>query len=356
MRSWYTISGNYRYGPVDDDTLRLWASQGCLNPWNFVWTQGMGQWVRGDQVPGLFAPVARWPKNGIWLPPVAPPNGTGGTRSLGQIASVASQRLRGRMGGPIGFCFLLALLQFGIYMIPLEIGKVATLVLAGPFALGQATYFLSFIRGGHTRTGMMFCGFSHFGNALLSYLLRGILAACWGLAGIFVGFTGLTLTRSYDQALWGIPLMVTGLLLGIPGYWAYAGYSMTFYILADNPRTGPLAAIRKSKQLMKGRRLAVILLWLRYMVWFALALLPLLLFLTQEPSLVLFGVFASFAGGLLVTLFVFPRLESALAVFYQDLLPPPGRPEDAQSGQGRSADSSASTLSTMGADPATRSW
>jgi uncharacterized membrane protein len=60
------------------------------------------------------------------------------------------------------------------------------------------------------------------------------------------------------------------LLLVIPGIIAALGYSMTFYILADDESIKAEDALKKSKLMMEGHKLKLFYLYLRF---FLLALL-----------------------------------------------------------------------------------
>jgi len=54
MRQWYCYVGEQQYGPVDDDGLRQWASEGRVGPRDSVWTDGMSDWAPASAVAGLF--------------------------------------------------------------------------------------------------------------------------------------------------------------------------------------------------------------------------------------------------------------------------------------------------------------
>jgi uncharacterized membrane protein len=57
------------------------------------------------------------------------------------------------------------------------------------------------------------------------------------------------------------------LLLIIPGIIMSLAYSMTFYILADNPDINPIDAIRKSREMMYGYKWKIFCLNLRFIGW-----------------------------------------------------------------------------------------
>jgi uncharacterized membrane protein len=125
----------------------------------------------------------------------------------------------------------------------LALGSVLTLIIAGPLALGAAIFSLTLSRGKEARLEQIFLGFNNFSTALVAYLLVVVYVLLWTL------------------------------LLIIPGIIAALGYSMTFYILADDPLTKPQDALKKSKSMMDGYKTKLFYLGLRF---FLLALLCLL--------------------------------------------------------------------------------
>ena len=90
---------------------------------------------------------------------------------------------------------------------------------------------------------MLFDGFKQFGTAFLTSLLMTIFICLW--------------------------LM----LLIVPGIIAMLRYSMTYFVLAENPGMSALDAIRTSKQLMKGRKWKLFCLWWRFFGWMLLCIL-----------------------------------------------------------------------------------
>ncbi len=122
-------------------------------------------------------------------------------------------------------------------------GDILCFVISGPLSLGLAGFWLSISRGQDARVSQLFDGFDRFGTALSAYLLVLIFVLLWSL------------------------------LLIVPGIIAYLSYSQTFFILADDKSLGPLAAIRKSKEMMQGNRWKLFWLWCRFIGWFLLSVL-----------------------------------------------------------------------------------
>jgi len=122
---------------------------------------------------------------------------------------------------------------------------IAVLVVAGPFALGLAGYFLKRIRGDEIFTKNIFDGFKKFLPSFLLMFFYSLFVFLWSL------------------------------LLIVPGIIKSFGYAMAIYILYDNPGIKPLEAIKKSQIMMKGYKGKLCLLYLSFVGWALLGLLTL---------------------------------------------------------------------------------
>jgi uncharacterized membrane protein len=121
--------------------------------------------------------------------------------------------------------------------------SILNLIIGGPLALGAAIFSLSLSRNKEATFEQAFQGFNRFSTAFVAYLLIVIYVLLWAL------------------------------LLIVPGIIAALGYSMTFYILSDDPLINPQDALRKSKSMMDGYKLKLFYLCMRF---FLLALLCIL--------------------------------------------------------------------------------
>ncbi len=268
---WYAYVDGKRYGPVDTESLRGWIAAGRLHLDHMVWRQGLADWTPAGNIPELIhgsmpPPVPAGP------PPAVPPldGGTGGQSTNAELTAHARELLRGNWGTPIGFSFLLFVINSAVGSIP-GIGGLASLVLAGPLALGGVIFYLNLTRGGMPKIGMLLAGFkTSFVGALVVNLLVGIFVFLWTL------------------------------LLIIPGFIAAMSYSQAMYILADNPRMDGLEAIRRSKKLMKGHIGKLGYLYLRFFGWSLLCVLTI-------------GI---------GYLWLVPYISTTMALFYNDLQPP----------------------------------
>jgi hypothetical protein len=66
-RSWFVASGGKQEGPYADTQFRDLIGQGRVTPDTLVWSEGMSDWQRASDIPGLFSGGAR--------PPAFPPSG-----------------------------------------------------------------------------------------------------------------------------------------------------------------------------------------------------------------------------------------------------------------------------------------
>jgi uncharacterized membrane protein len=164
------------------------------------------------------------------------------------LMRAARESLKGKWGQAILTFFIYTLLTAASGSVRhhgsiLTLGSIITLIIAGPLALGASIFSLSISRNKEARLEQIFLGFNNFANAFITYLLLILYVFLWTL------------------------------LLIIPGIIAALGYSMTFYILADDPVIKPQDALKKSKSMMNGYKLKLFYLCLRF---FLLALLCIL--------------------------------------------------------------------------------
>jgi uncharacterized protein DUF4339 len=71
-RSWFYASGDKEQGPCSEKQLRELIAQGVVTADTWVWSDGMADWQRAADIPGLLSSVARRPPI-----PVATPTGSG---------------------------------------------------------------------------------------------------------------------------------------------------------------------------------------------------------------------------------------------------------------------------------------
>lgn len=157
-----------------------------------------------------------------------------------QLMTMARESLRGKWGLAIGTCFI-----YGLVISVSGVAFIAPLIIGGPMMLGLAMFSLSLSRTNDSDLEILFKGFKNFGTALGAYLLMMLFVFLWSL------------------------------LLIIPGIIAAIGYSMTFFILADEPELGASDALAKSKRMMRGYKWKYFCLNLRFIGWGILCMISL---------------------------------------------------------------------------------
>lgn len=276
MEQWYAHVNGQQYGPVSREEMTQWVAQGRVRPTDYVWCQGMGNWVLSGSIQwGVGAPGL--PMGGAFVPPV--PGGTGGAQSNAAINVRARELLRGRWGLPIGFCLLMFLFSMAASAVP-YVGNLISILLAGALLLGQRIFFLNFVRGGQGNLEMMFWGFKKFGTALGSYLLVALITTAIGLAaalpGIILLIGAASMGSAYEKDLLlaigtitiAVPTVIAMTVVGLM-------YSQVFYVLADEHQAGAWNALKTSRQLMQGRKSKLFCLGIRYFGWSLLCILTL---------------------------------------------------------------------------------
>ncbi len=178
----------------------------------------------------------------------------------------ARESLRGKWPLAIG-TFLIYTILVSIPGSSRSSVSLISLIVGGPFALGAAMFSLSISRGTEATVEQIFQGFNRFTTALVAFLLVILYVVLWML------------------------------LLIVPGIIAALSYSMTFYIIADDPIIKPEDALRKSKAMMNGFKLKLFYLFLRFL------LLSLLCIITLGIGF----------------LWLIPYIHITLAKFYDDI-------------------------------------
>ena len=147
--------------------------------------------------------------------------------------------------------------------------SIAVFIVLGPLTIGLSTIGLNVARDKDVELGMLFKGFSDFGRSFVLYLINNIFIMLWSF--LFI----------------------------IPGIIKSFAYSMSYYILIDNPSMSANDARKKSIEMMKGNKWRLFCLYFSFIGWFLLCIITL-------------GI---------LSFWVSPYLEVAKAKFYLSLLP-----------------------------------
>ncbi len=238
---WYCAIDGVQHGPADEATLAAWVREGRLREHDLVWNPTHGtEWVRADAaLPALFAP----PVGAETASAVASPTAVfvGGTPN-GDLMARARASLNDHWWLAAGVAFVLTAITTVASAVPC-LGSIVNLLIGGSLSLGLAAFALAAVRSRPLEMGLLFEGFQEFGTALGAYILMLLFVLLWSL------------------------------LLIVPGIIAALAYSMTYFILRDQPRLGSLEAIGLSRQMMRGNKWKYFCLQWRFLGWALLCLL-----------------------------------------------------------------------------------
>ena len=179
----------------------------------------------------------------------------------------AWSKLSGRWGQMIGITVVYGLILGLASAIP-TVGSIINLLIAGPISIGYMAIALKIIRAEEAKLEGLFDYFHHYGNTTILYITNGIFIALWSL--LFV----------------------------IPGIVKTYAYSMSYYIMADNPDMKASEASEASMRMMQGNKWRLFCLHFSFIGWMFL-------------SIFTFGI---------LLLWVVPYMQEADAAFYQSLV------------------------------------
>lgn len=196
------------------------------------------------------------------------------------------------MKGCYGKAFAL-LTVYSLILAASAITIVGPLIIAGPMTLGLSRGFLELARKKKTPFSVLFSGFKDFKRSFCTFLLVALKTVLWTL--LFV----------------------------VPGIIAAIRYSLSFFVLADNPDIKAYEAIEKSKQMMKGKKwkfFGVSVCFTTFYGWFILSsvILKVLENLNLDFIEIIYLVLGIFET--VYSVLVFPVLFYALIkMFYPDV-------------------------------------
>lgn len=159
----------------------------------------------------------------------------------------AKMQLTGRWGEAIVAFLLVSIVMIGMSLIgelP-YVGWIITFVLGGVWPLGMAIYSLKFSNGELVGIEDIFGGFNNWLTSFCVYLLMTVFTFLWTL--LFI----------------------------IPGIIKSISYSMSYYILAENPELSASEVINRSKELTQGHKWDIFVTYLSFIGWGILACLTL---------------------------------------------------------------------------------
>ncbi|MBY0596268.1 DUF975 family protein [Bacillus bingmayongensis] len=168
--------------------------------------------------------------------------------------------------------FIVTFVIFYVLMILVNLGTY------GITAYGYTNVFLNISRRQGATIDALFEGFRGFKrmmNAAKAMLLISLYSGIWipFVLMIIVGLLGDE-TRGAGEGS-AIAFFVLLFISFIVMIIAYFSYSMTYYVMIDNPEYGALQAMKESKAIMKGHKMDLFLLWLSFIGWAVLAMFTL---------------------------------------------------------------------------------
>ena len=146
--------------------------------------------------------------------------------------------------------------------------NLVEMLVSGAFMVGFCGFFLGIAQEGAARLELLFVGFQRFWKSFGTYFFYTLFIVLWTL--LFI----------------------------IPGIIATFRYAMAFFIIADDEDCGPLEAISRSKEMMKGNKWKFFCLHWRFFGWALLA------------------TFFTFGIGYL---WLVPYMQTSFAKFYEDV-------------------------------------
>ena len=181
-----------------------------------------------------------------------------------ELKAAARAQIKGNVGTFFGLSLVL-----GIILSVSAITFVGPFILLGPLYLGLSMFSIEVVRTSNGKFETGFKGFKQFGTAFIAFLLMTLFTSLWALLFIF------------------------------PAYIAIFRYSMTFFIIADEPELSGAAAIKKSKEMMKGHKWELFVLLFSFFWWYILGIIT-------------FG---------LAYIYVTPYVEATVVNFYEKINP-----------------------------------
>ncbi len=156
-----------------------------------------------------------------------------------ELKAKAKEQLQGKIG--ILFVCMLIIGAIGAVcgFIPV-VGWIATIFVTPALSIGLILVYLDVTYGKNVEIGRLFNGFQYTGKALWLSILIGVFTFLWTL------------------------------LCYIPGIVKAFSYSMSYYVLAENPNMTAREALNVSKRITDGHKMDLFVLQLSFIPWILL--------------------------------------------------------------------------------------
>lgn len=194
--------------------------------------------------------------------------------------------------------------------------SVITWLIAPVLTLGMHHYHMELLRGQSGPVSSVFSRLGSFVKAVGLTLLMVMKTFLWSVPGMVVALGGTMLAASMaDNAEAAVGLMLSVMSVGYVLMFALMiaamlRYAMAVFVLAEKPETGILACIRRSKEIMKGRKVQLFVLEFSFIVWNLLVMLV----YTLVGSM--FGMVIGLTVQMFLNLFIVAYQNCSFAAFY----------------------------------------
>ena len=183
-----------------------------------------------------------------------------------ELKNLAKEQIKGKIGTIFVMFLIIFALGFVCGFIPL-IGGIAAFIITPAFSLSICMVYLKLTKNEEIVVGDVFTGFNATGKAVWLNILIAVFTFLWSL------------------------------LLLVPGIIKSYAYSMSYYVLADNPELTARQALAKSKEITQGHKMELFVLNLSFFWWSLLTILT-------------FGI----AG-----IYVIPYMDATMTNFYNSI-------------------------------------
>jgi len=180
--------------------------------------------------------------------------------------NLAWTRLSGNWKNPVLVTLIYLAIAMGVSSVTV-FGWIASVIIAGPLVIGYYAIALKIFKNEPIELSMLFDGFKNFTNSFFLYLTNQLFVFLWSL------------------------------LLIVPGIVKQYSYSMSYYIMIENPEMSPTEARAQSQIMMQGNKWRLFCLDFSFIGWIILSGLTL---------------------GILM-LWIMPYMETAHAAFYNEI-------------------------------------
>ena len=198
-----------------------------------------------------------------------------GIRSLlisGESIVAISQLLRSppaTMDELMGMISVLGSYAGGLVSIGAAVGLLSTVV-NWTMQFGYKGYCLDMVRGRESSYGRLLCAFPKWGWVLLNGLLAGIFSTLWSLLFSLGGVAVTVMMLLWVKGSMGITLsIVAWLAVAVFSVGFSLRYALADYVLLDEGLDS-LQALRRSKELMRGRKWQLFVLMISFIGWYLL--------------------------------------------------------------------------------------